>query len=80
MYSEFPAITKTTPANHVPGLRTQQTMFWTLVEVLTECCGCNIRNITNTSLYQHLYQRRRLAHVKFHPSKRSQYGKRASQS
>ena len=27
-----------------------------------------------------IYQPRRLSHVKFHPSKRSQYGKRASQS
>ena len=35
--------------------------------------------ITTTTLYQYVYQPRR-SHVKFHPSKRSQYGKRASQS
>ena len=30
------------------------------------------RNITTTTLYQHMYQPGRLPHVKFHPSKRSQ--------
>ena len=37
-------------------------------------------NIITTTLYQHIDQPRRLPHVKFYLPKRSQYGKRASQS
>ena len=38
------------------------------------------QKIITTTLYQHIYQPRRLPHLKFNPSKRIQYAKRASQS
>ena len=39
-----------------------------------------LRKYYKKTLYQHIDQPRRLPHVKFYLPKRSQYGKRASQS